>query len=208
MAAISRRAANFHVRAQRRQPGNAAAHRVVTLTFQVVEEGQDQRWRDVGEPHRRGRLVQTHLGELQEQRERIAVGRHGACAQRALLGQVSGEERLHQRREAGWGGGVKHRRTPRHARRRRNARTWHRPGHQLGHAGEMPVRVGDPEVTDAGGQREHPLIGVHSLLAPQDQPPDGEAVTKVVHPRLAMTATVSAPVCFDASKKRAKFGRA
>ena len=47
--------------------------------------------------------------------------------ERPMLGFLSREERLHQRREAGWGAGVTHRRTPPRAGRRRSARTERRP---------------------------------------------------------------------------------
>jgi hypothetical protein len=40
------------------------------------------------------------LSKLQEQHEGVSVGRHGACAQGALLGQVIGEECLYQGGEA------------------------------------------------------------------------------------------------------------
>ena len=83
-------------RTQRCQPQIAAAHRVVPLLLQVVQERQDQIGFDVGQAQCRGRLAQTLLGEVQEQHQGVAIGSDGAWAQGTLHDQIRGEELLDQ----------------------------------------------------------------------------------------------------------------
>ena len=84
-------------RPQCRQAGIATAHGIVSLAFQMIEEGHDQLWRDVGQRHRGRRLAQARLGKVEEQHEAISVGGDGLRAERSLLGQILGEVGLHER---------------------------------------------------------------------------------------------------------------
>ena len=47
----------FQERPQRRESSVAAPHRIAALALEMIEEGQDQRRRDLLEPDRRGLLV-------------------------------------------------------------------------------------------------------------------------------------------------------
>src|ERR1019366_5293213 len=62
--------------------------------------------------------------------------------------------------------------------------------HQLRHAGEVPIGVGDLGVAEVGRQRQHALADVLPLLVPEHQPPDGEGMPKIMDARRAVTASI------------------
>lgn len=81
----------FQKRPQCRQTGIAATHGIVSLAFQVVEEGHDQIRRDIGQCHRGRGLPKAGLGKSEEQHERIAVGSDCLRTQGPVLRQLFGE---------------------------------------------------------------------------------------------------------------------
>ena len=58
----------------------------MSLTFQMIEEGNDQIWRNVGQCYCVRRLAQARFGKPEEEHEAIAIGGDGLCAECPLLG--------------------------------------------------------------------------------------------------------------------------
>jgi len=83
-------------RAQGRQARIAAAHGIVPLAFQMIEEGRDQLRCDVGQRHGGRRLAQARFGKVEEEHEAIAIDGDGLRTERPLLGQILGEVGLYE----------------------------------------------------------------------------------------------------------------
>lgn len=62
--------------------------------------------------------------------------------------------------------------------------------HQLGNAGEVPVRVEDLGVAQVSRQRQHLLVNLGIVGVPAHQPPHGEGVAQVVQARGIVSAAI------------------
>ena len=86
-------------RVDRGQAVVAGADTVVTLGFQVIEEGPDHHGVEVLEAELGRRFAGAPLGEAEEQPERVPIGGHGVGAGSALADEPLSEEALHDRSE-------------------------------------------------------------------------------------------------------------
>jgi hypothetical protein len=83
------------------QPGVPRASAVFAGAFQVIEEKTDGGGIEVFDPKLGRAFVESFLGKLQKQAERIAISRYGVRTCLPLAKQVVGEEGLKKRRKAG-----------------------------------------------------------------------------------------------------------
>ena len=74
----------------------ASSHAVPAFVLEMVEEGEDERRRQILQHKRRGSFAQPVLREREKQPEAIAVGGDGARAHLSLLHQIFDEEPLQQ----------------------------------------------------------------------------------------------------------------
>jgi hypothetical protein len=86
-------------RTQRGKPRIATARPVLAVALEVIEESQNERGVEVDELQGGRRLPDVAFGKLQQQTEGIAVGRDGAWAYGAVVGEMLGEEALHKHRK-------------------------------------------------------------------------------------------------------------
>jgi hypothetical protein len=81
-------------RVDRRQPGVAGARAVAAISFEMVEEGRDQRRVEVLDLELAWLLARAALREREQQPEGVAVGGDRVRAGALLVDQPVGEERL------------------------------------------------------------------------------------------------------------------
>ena len=103
----------------------AGPHRVAPVSFQVVEEGGDQRRVQVGDVQRGGRLA--GLGRRSRPAAGACPGNRRWCGSRPGAEQPLGEERLQRRRQRGHDSPAR-------------VRAGGDELHQLGDGGQVPVR--------------------------------------------------------------------
>ena len=90
-------------RPQRRQPGISAARSVSSLTFELIEEGGQERSVELDQGQLRRRCSQPLLRVAHEQAEGLRVGRNRARARTPLRDQAFCKKRLTERCEGGLG---------------------------------------------------------------------------------------------------------
>ena len=81
-------------RVNRREPGIAGAHAVMSVVFEMVQERRDQFAVDIADVERGWLLACSRGGEAEHQSPGVSIGADGFAAGVALPGQPVGEERL------------------------------------------------------------------------------------------------------------------
>src|SRR5216684_1362165 len=145
------------------------------MLLQIIQKGHNQRGVDLLEVQMRRRLVQPLLNELQEMTEGVAIGADSVRTRLALLHQALSEEPLQQWSKVGTGG---------HGLSSPTAfETMHRLSHQLRGAAQIPLRIGNVDMTEVGGQDWQTALRILTGPIPLHEGICCESVSHIVETR-------------------------